>query len=99
MLWGLCCKVLPLAWRTASTQWFVKAMIWFVYGLQPELDGLHVRPCLPANWQKCGVVKMFRRCTYRVSYERTGVRALSVDGRAWPLDAALPAQTEVQVTV
>lgn len=87
------------SWRTASTQWFVKAMILYVYGLQPELDGLHIRPCLSADWKNCSIRKTFRGTVYHISYERTGTRSLKVEGQEWPVDAALPAGKNVKVSV
>lgn len=58
------------SWRTASTQWFVKAMLLYVFGVWPELDGLHIRPCLPPSWKECSVEKDFRGCHYVIHYHQ-----------------------------
>ena len=68
------------SWRTASGQWFFKAMAQFVFGLQPTLQGLTLRPCLPAGWKEASVKKEFRGCTYWISYKRTGEKALYFEG-------------------
>lgn len=52
------------SWRTASTQWFVKAMTLYVFGLQPDIDGLHIHPCLPASWNACAATKKLRGAEY-----------------------------------
>lgn len=58
------------SWRTASTAWFVKSMLLYVFGMQPELDGLHIRPCLPPSWTECSAEKEFRGCRYKINYHQ-----------------------------
>lgn len=91
------------SWRTASTQWFVKAMTLYVLGLQPDMDGLHIHPCLPASWNECAAVKRLRGCEYRVAYTRTGAFSVTADGERIPDGGALPLKigcvVDVRVTV
>ncbi|MFQ9802095.1 MAG: GH36-type glycosyl hydrolase domain-containing protein [Clostridia bacterium] len=35
------------SWRTASGSWLLKSVLQFILGLQPELAGLRLDPCLP----------------------------------------------------
>lgn len=70
------------SWRTASGQWFVKALINYVYGLKPHMEGLEVSPCLPLSWKECAIVKQFRGTTYRIGYETGAARdEILVDGK------------------
>lgn len=73
------------SWRTASTAWFVKSMLLYVFGLQPGLDGLRLAPCLPPSWNECGVEKDFRGCHYVISYHQTPgegrVLSVTADGQ------------------
>lgn len=91
------------SWRTASTQWFVKAMTLYVFGLQPDIDGLHIHPCLPASWNACAATKTLRGCEYRVTYTRTGAFSVTADGERIPDGGALPLKpgrvVNVEVTV
>ncbi len=91
------------SWRTASTQWFVKAMTLYVFGLQPDIDGLHIHPCLPKSWNACAAVKKMRGCEYRVTYTRTGTFSVTADGERIPDGSALPLKpgrvVNVEVTV
>lgn len=91
------------SWRTASTQWFVKAMTLYVLGLQPDMDGLHIHPCLPESWNECAAVKRLRGCEYRIAYTRTGTFSVTADGERIPDGGALPLKpgctVHVRVTV
>ncbi len=70
------------SWRTAAGQWFAKAMINYVFGLMPEMEGLKVDPCLPLSWKKASIDKKFRGTSYHISYENKGVnvKEIYVDG-------------------
>ncbi|MBQ3225826.1 MAG: hypothetical protein IJB48_02075 [Clostridia bacterium] len=80
------------SWRTAAGQWFQKALVNYVFGLQPEMDGLKIEPCLPPSWKKCAIRKVFRGITYDISYENGGTRVKEIyvnnekiDGNILPL--------------
>ena len=77
------------SWRTAAGQWFQKALVNYVFGLQPEMDGLHIRPCLPPSWKNCAITKRFRDTTYHITYENKGtsVKTILVDGKPLTGDA------------
>lgn len=70
------------SFRTASTAWFVKSMINFVFGLKPTLDGLELKPCLPPSWKKCSIDKEFRNAHYHISFEQTDgkIKRITVNG-------------------
>lgn len=68
------------SWRTATGQWFLKAMLNFVFGIDPKMDGIHLRPCLPSSWDKAKLVKPFRGCIYDISYRKTGIKRIFADG-------------------
>ena len=62
------------SWRTASGQWFEKALVNYVFGLIPEMEGLKISPCLPPSWKECGITKKFRGATYNIKYVNGGTR-------------------------
>lgn len=70
------------SWRTAAGQWFQKALVNYVFGLQPEMEGLRINPCLPPSWKTCNITKEFRGCTYHIEYENQGacVKEIRVNG-------------------
>ena len=58
------------SWRTATAQCFTRAMIRYVYGLVPTMEGLCLEPCLPPDWEECAIVKEFRGCRYVITYHQ-----------------------------
>lgn len=70
------------SWRTASGQWFLKAMLQYVFGLNPTLNGLEINPCLPCSWESASVKRKFRECIYNIDYKKTGHFSITVDGKA-----------------
>lgn len=74
------------SWRTASGAWLAKALVRYVYGLRPRLEGLRLNPCLPAGWEECRIEKVFRGCRYNITYRQPGdgpqnAMEITVDGR------------------
>ncbi|MDF2921852.1 MAG: hypothetical protein K0R57_766 [Paenibacillaceae bacterium] len=59
------------SWRTASGAWFVKALVQFVFGLKPQMDGLKLEPCLPPDWKTCEITKEFRGANYHIIYTQS----------------------------
>ncbi len=74
-------------WRTGSAAWFMKTIAYFVLGLQPELEGLKLNPCLPTDWRECSVSKTFRSADYHITYKQVAeggcnnFREISVNGK------------------
>ncbi len=70
------------SWRTAAGQWFGKAMVNYVFGLLPEMEGLKVEPCLPTSWKSAAIDKKFRTTNYHITYENGGanVKEIYVNG-------------------
>ena len=58
------------SWRTATGGWLAKALVNYVFGLQPEMEGLRINPCLPPNWKVCSIYKKFRGAVYNITYEQ-----------------------------
>ena len=70
-------------WITGSAGWLVTIVSQGIFGLQPTMQGLRVRPCLPPHWTDCGLTRRFRGATYRMRYRRDKVpaMAIAIDGR------------------
>lgn len=89
------------SWRTASGQWFNKAMVNYVFGLMPEIEGLRISPCLPTSWKECSITKSFRGCNYHITYHNNGTRIEKILVNGAPINGTLLPLMEgdVRVTV
>lgn len=68
------------SWRTATGQWFLKAMLQFVFGINPTVNGIELKPCLPQSWDGAEATKEFRGTEYHIVYKHTGKSKITVDG-------------------
>lgn len=75
------------SWRTATGAWLVKAIVQYIFGLQPTLEGLKLNPCLPPVWNNCSITKSFRGATYNICYIQTketgcnNIQEIAVNGK------------------
>lgn len=73
------------SWRTAASSWLLKSTVEYIFGLHAELEGLRIAPCLPLSWKECSIKKVFRGCTYNVSFICDGkgsdVKKIEIDGK------------------
>lgn len=96
-----------VTWLTGTAAWMYIAVTQYILGIRPELPGLRIQPCIPAEWPGFRVTRVFRECRYDIAVTRRaetggGIR-IEVDGR--PLDgtfvphAAGRAQCRVRVSI
>jgi len=87
------------SWRTATTQWVVKSLVAFVFGLKPTMEGLRIDPCLPPDWKECSIKKDFRGVVYDIHYHNSnsGKMRILADGKE--LDGSLLPLAEKGMTV
>ena len=75
------------SWLSGTAAWNYVAASQWILGIRPELDGLRVDPCIPAEWDGFSVVRQFRGAEYRITVTNPahickGVRRVTVDGKA-----------------
>lgn len=68
------------SWLTGTASWTFLSLSQYILGIQPEYDGLRVRPCIPDSWKGFTVRRKFRGCEYVINVRRGEKRAVSVDG-------------------
>lgn len=77
------------SWRTASGPWLAKALVQYIFGLQPSLQGLKLNPCLPPTWKNCSITKTFRSAEYQIHYTQlkdcgcNNIIKIIVDGKEY----------------
>ena len=65
---------------TGTAAWMDIAATQYLLGIRPELDGLRIAPCLPADWQGFTATRLFRGCRLEIEVRRGDAEALLLDG-------------------
>jgi cellobiose phosphorylase len=73
-------------WYTGSAGWLYRVTLDYLIGIRAEYDGLVVNPCLPKEWKKIKVNRLFRGVNYSIEIESNGgggteVNEILVDGK------------------
>ena len=74
------------SWLTGTAAWNFYTITQYILGIRPELNGLAVDPCIPAEWDGYSVERKFRNSTYNIKVENPdhvskGVAKITVDGK------------------
>jgi len=74
-----------LPWLTGTVAWSYHAATHYVLGIRPEVDGLRVDPCIPADWPGFSVRRVFRGKVLNIHVEnpegvQKGVARLVLNG-------------------
>ncbi len=49
-----------IPWLSGSATWTYYAISQYILGVQPEYNGLRLDPCIPSNWEKLSIQRIFR---------------------------------------
>lgn len=52
---------------TGTAAWCMMALYEGIMGMRRDYDGLRIRPCFPASWEKAEVTRVFRGARYHVT--------------------------------
>ena len=53
-------------WYTGSAAWYQKVIVDWILGIRATKDGLLIDPCIPKEWKKYSVTRIFRNNTYNI---------------------------------
>lgn len=78
-----------IPWLTGSAAWSYFSATQYLLGIQPELQGLRIDPCIPENWKSFSVRRIFREKMLHIVVENPqgvekGVREIVVNGKPIP---------------
>jgi cellobiose phosphorylase len=76
------------SWLTGCAVWMWRACVDYILGVRPELDGLKIDPCIPAEWSSYNVKRRFRSAFYDITVTNPegvqyGVREIRIDGEKY----------------
>jgi cellobiose phosphorylase len=94
------------SWLTGTAAWTFTAMSQYILGIQPQLDGLMINPCIPDTMDGYTLDRTFRGVKYHITVDNSahvqkGVASMTVDGQAVEGNVIPPVKDrkEVNVTV
>jgi cellobiose phosphorylase len=70
-------------WYTGSAGWMYRLIVESLLGLRLEVDKLHVKPCLPADWEGFTIHYRYRETIYHIKVVQTageGATRIIADG-------------------
>ena len=53
---------------TGGASWTYRAATEFLLGVQPQVDGIHIAPCIPADWKEYSVKRQIAGATYNFRF-------------------------------
>ncbi len=72
-------------WLSGSATWSFVAATQYILGLQPQVDGFRINPCIPSHWNEFEVTRIFRGKLLKIkvlnpSNVQFGVKKLIING-------------------
>ena len=76
------------SWLTGTAAANFYAVSQYLMGIKPDYDGLRIDPCVPKDWKRFSITRVFRGATYQIDIDNPkgvnkGVRELKVDGKRY----------------
>lgn len=77
------------SWLTGAAAWFYFSATQYILGIQPQINGLRIDPCIPSKWDGFTVNRVFRGKTLNIHIHNPkhlckGVRKLTLNGKEIP---------------
>ncbi len=92
------------SWLTGTAAWTFVSVSQAILGIRPELDGLRISPCIPAEWKHISLTRRFRGATYHIEIEnpdgaQCGVKEVRVDEKMQSGNLLKPVEAGKSVAV
>jgi cellobiose phosphorylase len=94
------------SWLTGTAAWSFVAISQAILGIKPDYKGLLIDPCIPKDWRKYKITRVYRGVTYRITVRNPnkvskGIKQLIINGKSvgGNLIPYKPEEREVKVTV
>ena len=74
------------SWLTGTAAWSFITITQAVLGIKPDYQGLLIDPCIPKNWKRYKVIRLFRGVKYYITVKNPdgvskGVKRLLINGK------------------
>ncbi len=61
-----------LPWLSGAATWAYYAATQYILGIQPDYEGIRIDPCIPENWDKISITRVFRKKVLNVEIHNAG---------------------------
>ncbi len=87
------------SWLTGTAAWNYYAISRYILGIQPELDGLRIDPCIPDKWDGYKISRKYRGSLYNITVKNPehiskGVKKITVNGKEIEGQLLLPGEMD-----
>ncbi len=74
-----------IPWLSGSAAWTYYAITQYILGVKPEYEGLRIDPCIPSDWNKFTVKRVFRNKSFDIKVQndkslQKGVKKIILNG-------------------
>ncbi|MCK9523795.1 MAG: N,N'-diacetylchitobiose phosphorylase [Proteobacteria bacterium] len=93
-----------VSWLTGAAAWAYYSAVQHILGIRPDVDALHIDPCIPSTWPGFTAKRRFRDCDIAIEVKNPsgvcrGVTSLTLNGESLPGTAIPAAKLKAQNTV
>lgn len=86
------------SWATGTAAWTLIVVWESLFGVRPDVDGLRIEPCLPSDWTKASMSRLYRGANYVMEFRKPkgvqkGKVTVTLDGKVLP-EALIPPQND-----
>lgn len=76
------------SWLTGTAAWTFVNVSQYILGIQPELSGLRIDPCIPSHMEHIHLRRTFRNATFVIdihnpNHSEKGVASVEVNGKSY----------------
>jgi cellobiose phosphorylase len=74
------------SWLTGAAAWSYYSATQYILGIRPEMDGLHIDPCIPSHWNGFKVSRRFRGRKIDIQVKNPsgvckGIKSIKLNGK------------------
>ena len=67
-----------VSWLSGTASWMMIALEEYIFGVKPCYRGLKIQPCIPDEWKKITIKRLFRGCEYTITIDNSAACGNSV---------------------
>ena len=74
-------------WLSGTVSWTYRALLDYIFGIQPEYEGVNIDPCLPPEWDEVSVSREIQGNSWSFNYRQAehsegNIDSIKVNGKS-----------------